>query len=195
MRTSVLFSSALALAGALLLGCHDQPRLTAPDESPGPSLRAEHFVHLNNFLMGGDPSNPLALQAGFDPGMTAEQVCEDPFGHGVTGEGPIVFTPPGGIHTHTSDRDASLVVYQFGGGPVSDPCQLVGAPVVATGTGKFTYKESISGRGAHVVHITVQGTVDLVAGGQARLWAGARVTILPDGSLRRDDERVRLTPL
>lgn len=188
-------SAALVLMGALSLGCDSQSRLTAPVESSGPSLRAEHFIHFNNFLMGGDPSNPLALQAGFDPGTTAEEVCDDPGGHGVTGEGPIVFTPHGGFHTHTSDRDASLVVYQFGGGPVTGPCQLVGAPVVATGTGKFTYKEGFSGRGAYVVHITVQGTVDLVTGGQARLWAGARVTIRPDGSLVRDDERVRLTPL
>ena len=55
---------------------------------------------------------------------------------------------------------------------------------MATGTGKVTYKESFSGRGAHVAHITVQGTVDQVDGGQDRLWANARVTILPDGSLR-----------
>jgi len=181
------------LAGSLVLGCGDQP--AEPASALQPSLRTEHFTHFNAFQMGGDPSNPLALQAGFDAGTTAEDVCEDPFGHGQTGEGPIIFTPHEGFHTHTSDRDANLVVYAYGEGPVSQQCQLVGAPVVATGTGKFTYKESFSGRGAYVVHITVQGTVDLVDGGQARLWANARVTILPDGSLLLDEERVRLTPL
>ena len=177
---------------ALLLACIEQ---STPTDSDVPSFRTEHLVHMNAFQMGGYPSNPLALQVGFEAGTTAEDVCEDPFGHGNTGEGPLIVTPHGGFHTHTSDRDANLVVYEFAGGPVTQPCQLVGAPVVATGTGKFTYKESFSGRGAYVIHITVQGTVDLVDGGQARLWANARVTILPDGSLLLDEERVRLTPL
>ena len=46
-----------------------------------------------------------------------------------------------------------------------------------------------------MLHATVQGIVDLVSGGQARVFGTARVTILPDGTLLFDDERVRLTPL
>jgi hypothetical protein len=112
----------------------------------------------------------------------------------VTGEGHALFTPPGGGIFHASDRDANLVVYEFAGGPVTGPCDLVGAPVVGTGTGKFTYHVSDTGPGAVTIHITVQGTVNLVSGG-ARVWATARVTVLPDGTLLFDEERVRLTPL
>ena len=183
------------LASALVLGCDDPSRMTAPAESPAPSLRAERFPFIVGFQLGGDPSNPLALQAGFDAGTTAEDICADPEGQGVTGEGYILFTPRGGVIINASDRDADLVVYEFSGGPVTGPCQLVGAPVVGTGTGKFTYHVSDTGPGAVTIHVTVQGTIDLVGGGQARLWATARVVILPDDSLLFDEERVRLTPL
>jgi hypothetical protein len=41
----------------------------------------------------------------------------------------------------------------------------------------------------------VQGIIDLVSGGQARVLATAQVTILPDGTLLFDKEQVRVTPL
>jgi hypothetical protein len=41
----------------------------------------------------------------------------------------------------------------------------------------------------------VQGIVDLVSGGQARVLGTARVTVLPDGTLLFDEERVTLTPI
>lgn len=39
------------------------------------------------------------------------------------------------------------------------------------------------------------GIVDLLDGGQARVLGTARVTVLPDGTLLLDEERVKLTPL
>ena len=78
---------------------------------------------------------------------------------------------------------------------VANACAFAGAPLVGTGTGKFTFNVQDSGPGALVIHATVQGIVDLVAGGQARVFATARVTVLPDATLLFDDEVVRLTPL
>ena len=92
-------------------------------------------------------------------------------------------------------RDVNLVVYEFGAGPVTDACQLVGAPVVGTGTGDFNYTVLATAGGAVALHVTAQGTIDLVSGGQARVFATARITVLPDGTLLFDEERVRLTPL
>jgi hypothetical protein len=183
-----------ALAGALVLGCADQQSPT--DDSPAPSLRAERVEVVNAFQMGGDPSNPLALQVAFDADVTAEDICAGNFtGDQNQGFGHAIFTPSGGLLQHTSGRDVDLVLYQFGGGPVTDGCQLVGAPVLGTGTGKFTFPFEVTPGGAVVAHVTVQGIVDLVSGGQARVLGTARVTILPDGTLLFDEERVRLTPL
>jgi hypothetical protein len=183
-----------ALAGALVLGCADQQSPT--DDSPAPSLRAERVDIVNAFQMGGDPSNPLALGVALDADVTAEDICAGNFTPDQNqGFGQGIFTPSGGVHIHTSGRDVNLVLYQFGGGPVSGPCDLVGSPILGTGTGKFTYSLQVSGPGAVTSHVTVQGTIDLVSGGQARVLGTARVTILPGGTLLFDEERVRLTPL
>jgi hypothetical protein len=80
-------------------------------------------------------------------------------------------------------------------GPSPTPAKWSGAPVVGTGTGNFNYTVLATGPGAFTVHVTVQGTVDLVSGGQARVFGTARVTVLPDGTLLFDEERVRLTPI
>ena len=188
-----------ALAGALALGCTDQQSPMAPAADPSsPSARAERFPAFAALQMGGDPSNPLALQAGYLPGVTAEDICADPF-QGVDTEaqtGQDVFTQPGGFHERVSGRDVHLVLYQFGGGPVVEQCQLVGAPVLGTGTGNFSWNLNVGRSGGRVViHLTIHGTIDLVSGGQARVLGTARVLILPDGTLFFDEERVRLTPL
>jgi hypothetical protein len=151
---------------------------------------------VNAFQMGGDPSNPLALGVALDADVTAEDICAGNFtGDQNQGFGQAIFTPSGGLLQHTSGRDVDLVLYQFGGGPVTGPCDLVGALVLGIGTGKFTFPFLVTPGGAVVAHVTVQGIVDLVSGGQARVLGTARVTILPDGTLLFDEERVRLTPL
>jgi hypothetical protein len=88
-----------------------------------------------------------------------------------------------------------LVVYGFGEGIVTDVCQLVGASVLGTGSGEYSTQLNVSGRGATILHITVHGIITLVSGGQARVLATAEVTVLPDGAVLFDEERVRLTPL
>jgi hypothetical protein len=191
MHRSFLFSTA-ALAGILALGCADQQSPTGPAELPTPSIRAEHQIVLNAIYLGGDPSNPLVVGAGFEAGITPQDVCD---GNGglPQGVGKRVLTPPGGLHEHTFGRDVLLDVFAFGGGS-GDPCAFAEAPLVGSGTGKFTFNVEISGPGAVVIHATVRGIVDLVSGGQARVFGTARVTILPDGTLLFAEERVRLTP-
>ena len=185
-----------ALAGALVLGCADQQSPTAPTDPPTPSLRAERVPVLSPVLLGGDPSNPLAVQAGFEAGLTAEDICPDNGEHvDPNAQGQGIFTPPGGLHVSVSARDVSLVVYEFGEGIVTDICQLVGAPVLGTGSGKYTINFEVTGPGVLAVHATVQGIIDLTSGGQARVLGTARVLILPDGTLKFDVEQVRLTPL
>lgn len=187
-----------ALAGALALGCADQQAPTAPaGNPPAPTFRAERFPTFAGFQMGGDPSNPLALQAGYELGVTAEDICADP-NQGIDAEaerGQFVFTPPGGAHQRISGRDVHLILYQYGGGPVTTQCELVGAPILGTGTGNFSFNLNVVGQGQVVIHVTVHGTIDLVSGGQARVLGTARVLILPDGTFFFDEERVRLTPL
>jgi hypothetical protein len=194
MRHSPLLTA--VLTGALMLGCGEPQSPTAPADQPAPSLRAERVPVFSPVLLGGDPSNPLAVQAGYEAGLTAEDICPDTGEHvDPNSQGQAVFTPPGGLHISVSARDVSLVVYDFGEGIVTDICQLVGAPVLGTGSGKYSTQLSVSGPGATVLHITVHGIIDLVSGGQARVLATAQVTILPDGTLLLDRERVSLTPL
>jgi hypothetical protein len=196
MRRSPLLPTA-ALAAALTLGCADQQSPTGLVTDPlAPSLRAERVPVFSPVLLGGDPSNPLAIQAGYEAGFTAEDICPDTGEHvDPNSLGQAIFTPSGGLHINVSARNVSLVLYEFGAGIVGDICQLVGAPVLGTGSGKYSAQVNVSGPGATVLHFTVQGIIDLVSGGQARVLATAQVTILPDGSVLFDEERVRLTPL
>jgi hypothetical protein len=186
-----------ALVGALTIGCADQPSPTGMVTDPlAPSLGAEHVPVFSPVLLGGDPGNPLAVQAGYAAGLTAEDICPDTGEHvDPNSQGKAHFTPPGGVHVSVSARDVSLVVYGFGEGIVTDVCQLVGASVLGTGSGEYSTQLNVSGRGATILHITVHGIITLVSGGQARVLATAEVTVLPDGAVLFDEERVRLTPL
>lgn len=193
MPRSFLLARA-ALTAAFAIGCADQQSPTAADQA-APSFGAQHLPAFTGLLLGGDPSNPLAIRAGYEPGRTAADVCADP-SQGIETEaqnGKDVFTPHGGFHEQIHARDVSLVLYAFGAGPVTDPCQLVGAPVLGTGTGDFTWNINVGKPGGvFVVHVTVHGTIDLVGGGQARVLGTARVQVRPDGTVHFDDERVKL---
>jgi hypothetical protein len=197
VRRSLLLPTT-ALAATLALGCADQQSPTAPADLPAPSLRAEREPASAGFVLGADVTTSLALQFGFVAGWTAEGLCNTPPPEGIdpTGQkGQTILTPPGGFHANVSGRDVNLVVYQFGGGIITDLCQLVGVPVVGTGTGNFSVVQQGTSAGGVIFAITVHGTIDLASGGQARLFATAHVVVRPDGTLLFDRERVRLTPL
>jgi hypothetical protein len=146
-------------------------------------------------VLGGVPSNPFAVQAGFGAGTTAEDVCNGAGVETAGQKGQDIFTPAGGFEEHVRAVDVNIVVYEFSAGPVTGPCQLVGAPVVGTGTGEFTTTSHFHSSGSLVIHWTIHGTIDLVSGGQARLLAKAQVVVRPDGTLVLDNEPVSLTPL
>jgi hypothetical protein len=180
------------LASSLLLACAGSPDATAPAD-PGPaSLGAERILSLNAIYLGGDPSDGLVVGIGFAPGDTPEDVCEGSAGI-PEGLARLIILPTGGVQALTIGHDLHLDVFSFTG--FTDPCAMAGAPLVGSGTGKFTFQVLDGGPGATAIHATVQGIVDLVAGGQARVLATARVTILPDGTQLFDVERVILTPL
>ena len=196
MRQPTANSSLATLVSSLLLACAGAPDATAPAEPAPPSLGAERVVVVNAFQMGGDPSNPLALQVAFDADLTAQDICTGNFSPDQNqGSGQAILTPSGGLLQHSSGREVDLVLYQFGEGPVTGPCDLVGAPVLGIGTGKFTFPFVVAPGGTIVAHVTVQGTVALLSGGHVRVLGTARVTVLPDGTLLFDEERVVLTPL
>jgi hypothetical protein len=109
MRFS-LFLSTAALVGFAALGC-DAPRSTAPDD-PGWSLKVQRFGHADAFVLGGDPSNPLAVQVGFDADLTLEDICSGNFGI-PNGLGQLIITPSGRALLHGSGRGVNVVVNQF----------------------------------------------------------------------------------
>jgi hypothetical protein len=195
MPRSLLFST-ITITGSLVLGCADPRSPTAPTDQPAASLSAEQVPVFSPVLLGGDPGNPLAVQAGYEAGLTAEDICPDNGEHvDPNSQGQAIFPPSGGFRINVSARDVSVVVYDFGDGIVTNICQLAGAPILGTGSGKYSTQFIVTGSGATVLHITLQGIIDLASGGRARVLATAQVTILPDGTLLFDEERVRLTPV
>jgi hypothetical protein len=189
---------ALALSIATSLGCGEEQSPTVPADPPALSLAAGHVKPLSFFFtMGGEPSDPFVLQAGLPLGTGPEDLCSGSFPPGDIGDvvGQLILTPPGGGLFQEQGREANFVVYQYGAGIPSDPCQLVGAPILGTGTGNFTFNLLDTGPGAFVAHVTARGTIDLVSGGQARVLGIARVVVRPNGALLFDSEQVTITPL
>jgi len=62
---------------------------------------------------------------------------------------------------------------------------LCGATPIAQGTGNLTSTDNdrlVTGNGANAFGFRAEGTVDLVAGGSARVLAEEQMLILPDGT-------------
>ncbi len=186
-------NAALAmLMSTMLLACAGAPDATGPADAAPPSLGAVRILNLNAIYLGGDPADGLVVGIGFAPGVTPQDACEGNAGI-PEGLGQLILLPTGGVQSMNKGRDLHLDVFAFTG--FTDPCAMAGAPLVGSGTGKFTFLVLDSGPGGVVIHATVHGIVDLVAGGQARVLGTARITILPDGTQLFDVERVTLTPL
>jgi hypothetical protein len=214
LRTPLLPS--LLLPWALLVACSDADHPTAPergsrgltfDESSSSDAGAviERSDFPFGFVGGGDPRDNLAFFVGpLDPVAAAAIKCPDPDIIAPVSPGAraqIVTVPPGRVQIRAITREAHIAVWQFTG-LVTSFCQLVVAPVVATGVVHYTVTTTNEGAfaggggpGAATWHINAVGVVDLTSGGQARLHATARILVLPDGSLRFDEERISLTPL
>jgi hypothetical protein len=211
-----------ALAAGVTLGlalltvaCDDRPVPTAPtdpsaltpglDKASSSGAQVERTDFPFGFAGGGDPRDNLAFFVGpLDPVAAAALKCPDPDVIAPVSPGAraqIVTVPTGRVQVRAITREAHIAVWQFTG-PVTSTCPLVSAPVVATGIVHYTVTTTdadafggAGGPGAATWHVNAVGVVDLTSGGQARLHATARILVLPDGSLRFDEERVRLTPL
>jgi hypothetical protein len=90
--------------------------------------------------------------------------------------------------------DGHVAVFAYGAGITTSPCDLVGAPVAATGAVRLHYVARVEGGGATVFQVGARGTVTLATGGEARLTATWRQVVRPDGTLLFDLEPVTLTP-
>jgi hypothetical protein len=82
-------------------------------------------------------------------------------------------------------------VYEYTG----DLCDGVGEALIASGTGSFELSNLAPINGNFMGVGAVRGTLDLVSGGQAILFAQGPTDILADGSLKFDKTRITLTPL
>jgi hypothetical protein len=204
---SVRLALALLLSVVLLASCADSGSVTAPaeigaahDGASGPSDRSGAIV-IKDFaiasVLGGGPPTNLGIAVAAEGSV--EDVCADPFSVPLSPQrGILVITPSGKLPSHAVSREALVQVFEYSAGILTSPCQLVGAPLVATGTVFVTQTVTQfagSGPGSFVVHVTIQGIVELTAGGSARLHAAAQVVVRPDGTLVKDQEPVTLTPL
>lgn len=184
----------------------DSPVLATAASSGGGAV-VDRSLFPYGFLGGGDPRDGLAFFAGpVDPVAAVPIKCADPsiivpISPGARTQ--TVTTPSGRIQTNASNDATHIAVWQYGEGIVTDACQLLGAPLVATGVVHYTAHTTNqgllfgdeAGPGATTWHVNAEGIVELTSGGQARLHVTVRILILPDGTFKFDEERVRLTPL
>jgi hypothetical protein len=204
MRSTRVLPSAPLIAFALLVGCGGPDHVTTPSDAnatrseptPAASQSGAEVIKdwiLITVLASGAPTN-LALAVGFEDLATecaGGQVIVSPQ------RGQAVFTPSGKGQLHTFTREAFVQVFDYSA-PLTDFCDPAGAPVVASGTVTFSqvvHEVPEGAPGAFSLHVTVQGTVDLTSGGQARLSALAQAVVRPDGTLVLDRATVRLTPI
>jgi hypothetical protein len=190
---------------ALCLACSDAP--TSITEAELPALAAANAPSTSGpkvvrgpFQPGvlSGPNDTLAVAVGFEEPFADH--CADLESPDQPGSAQIVSTPAGGKHLTMSGHGLSVVVFAFAGSAMDYCADLVGAPVVATGTANFTLSSNDlvlggHGPGADQVTVSIHGLVDLVSGGQARLFATTQVLFRPDGSFVFDRARISLRPL
>jgi hypothetical protein len=203
---STRYLSWLFLPVALLASCTDPDRLTTPsdaavpvsDQRSAPPASGPNVIRglPVGFIIGPDPQSRLVLEAGFDAPFTAIN-CVDLSLFPLSLTQQQVSTPSGHLHFTTLPQEVSVDVFSIEGG-LTDLCQLVDAPVVATGTAIVRVTEAYGadgGSGATTINFTVHGVLELTGGGRARVLGAAHIIIRPDGSLLRDTETITLTPL
>jgi hypothetical protein len=190
----------------LLWGCLDSTPATSPTQAPatlnytnGPQA-PNAIVFRGTFgalAFSGDPDNTLALAINFLPSASAQDICNDPLAavNFAEGSGQVIFTPSGRYPLTTVGHGLYTAVYAYGKDPLTDFCQLVGAPIVGTGTSDVTSNVSNVGDGSFAEYTEINGTIDLTAGGTARLHAIQQFTVRPDGTVVNDWARITLTPL
>jgi hypothetical protein len=203
MRPTRLLAS-LLVPPALLAGCADHAPTVPAVRPTRPNAEVTQTDQVVGFAYGGNPeSNGYAILIGVEDVVAQLGVlCQNPSAIVTQSSGKSVFvkTPAGMTPLHSVSADANVVVLSLASVPpgASIFCALIGAPVVATGRVRYVLAANDStgaGPGAQQIHVTLHGTVDLTAGGQANLFGEFQVVIRPDGSIVIDREVIRLTPL
>jgi hypothetical protein len=190
-----------ALAGALVLGCHDATgpgrQQTTPPSSFGPSAAVER-IEAGFFWPQRDDARTLGVLVG---GSEAEWAA---FCQGASGTAPLVWnelvvaTPSGRLNLQDKGDAVPVTVYVYPGG--DDPCLLVGAEVIAVGTMRLVATDNNiteEGPGAHSAGLHGTGVVtDPETGQQYRIQIVRRDVVLPNGEAKFElVSEVRLTPL
>ena len=190
----------LVFALAVLAAC-------AKDTPTTPSLAAANAPPTSGPNVIRGPFGPGTI-SGADEELTVAVGFEEPFAEHCAdlespnqpGSAQLVFTPSGGSHFRQSGQDLNVVVFEFAG-LSTDACEdLVGAPVVATGTARLSLASNDlvgggTGPGADVVSVTLNGVVNLVSGGRARLHVTTVTLLKPDGTFAFDHVRIALRPI
>ncbi len=188
----------LTVCAAALLGCSESTPVTAPPEVPDPAFAGatvDRNLVLNAVFASGPPNN-LALRVGDEDTerqCTGQEVIASPQ------RGQAVFTPSGVLNLHSFSQEVFVEVFDFagtGGFGGTDFCDVFGADILATGTVTFTEVVHLPREATGVVsaHVTVNGIVDLSAGGQARLHATAQFVVGANGIVL-DQTQISLTPI
>jgi hypothetical protein len=135
------------------------------------------------------------------PTDAVAELCADPSAEpaGIErDQGMILLGQNGRYKTSENIPDVPVAVYGGVPGVLTSFCDLQPQNLVATGAVRFNETGSDwSGEapGGDVLHVTLEGIVTLVAGGQARLHATLQVVIHGDNTLHVDREIVTLTPI
>jgi len=180
-----------AAAVALLVGCSDNARLPT-DQGPHakPDMQGAEVIPADVAFLVTSATSPLALAVGFNVGVTLADVCAGNPTNSPNSHALIVLPPPGGfLAGHGHGQDVPILVYDYTG----DLCDGVGETLIASGTGSFEISNLVPINGNFMGVGAVQATLDLVSGGQARLFAQGPTYILADGSIKFD--KTRITPL
>jgi hypothetical protein len=200
MPSTRFLPSAPLISLALLVGCGGSDLVTTPSDAkttrfeatPAASQSGAEVIKdwiITTIIV--DPN--LALAVGFED-LATECAGGDVIVSPQRGQ--AVFTPSGKGQLHTFTREAFVQVFE-NSPTVEELCDLPAAPV-ASGTVTFSqvvHEVPEGAPGAFSLHVTVQGTVDLTSGGQARLIATAQVVIRPDGTAVLDLATIKLTPI
>lgn len=186
------------LSVAVLASCNESAPVTAPVETPVPLFDgAFHTPQPSADIWTSGPPTNLALAVGLE---TIAGFCTgQPFTVSPQ-RGGLVLTPSGKAQIHDFSQEAFVEVFAFAGaagGPLrTDPCVVVGSPLVASGTVTFSthFLNDQAPPGTILLHVTVNGVVDLTSGGKARLHATAQDVIRPNGTFI-DKTEIKLTPI
>ena len=189
------------LASTLIFGCGEQPAPAEPYAfGPEPTFGATNAPSASGATVVRAPFGPgvlsghnqYAVAIGFEEPFAVH--CNDLESPNQPGSTLIVFSPSGRVHVKGSGKSVNVRVYEFAGVAASN-CDLLGAPLVATGTVNFNLTVIDGAPGAVHVGVKFRGIVNLVGGGQARLHATGFTLIKPDGSFAFDRVRIVLRPL